>query len=185
MNMKIRMIVLTGLLYLSMISVVAAQDKIKSQDSSDVHRMDFWVGDWNLTWTGKDGTAATGHNHVIRVLGDKVIQENFEALTGPLKGYMGKSWSVYNRRTGQWKQTWVDNSGAYLDFQGERDGGKRIFKRNGMSPQGQPIVQRMIFYDIQKDSFTWDWELSTDGGKTWKLQWRIHYRRAKGLPEMQ
>jgi len=45
------------------------------------------------------------------------------------------------------------------------------------TPNGIIIQQRMIFYEIKKDSFTWDWENSTDYGKTWSLQWRINYKR--------
>jgi hypothetical protein len=35
----------------------------------------------------------------------------------------------------------------------------------------------MVFYDIKKDSFTWDWEGTQDGGETWNLLWRINYTR--------
>jgi hypothetical protein len=37
----------------------------------------------------------------------------------------------------------------------------------------------MIFRDIRNDSLTWDWERSTDDGKTWSRQWRILYTRRK------
>ena len=39
------------------------------------------------------------------------------------------------------------------------------------------IQQRMVFYDITEKSMTWDWEISSDGGDTWKLQWRIFYEK--------
>ena len=35
----------------------------------------------------------------------------------------------------------------------------------------------MVFHHITKDAFTWDWEGTTDGGKTWKLLWQLDYRR--------
>ena len=140
---------------------------------------DFWVGEWNLTWT-TNGAEAHGKNVIERTLNDKVIQENFEALDGGFKGYIGKSWSVYNPSTKTWKQTWVDNQGGYLDFIGGKDGDRFFFRREAISPStGKPITQRMVFYDITADSFMWDWESSVDNGKTWKLQWRIDYQRAK------
>jgi hypothetical protein len=40
---------------------------------------------------------------------------------------------------------------------------------------------RMVFTNIKPDSFDWRWEASTDGGKTWQVNWPIHYKR-KGAP---
>lgn len=125
-----------------------------------------------------DGTEEYGINKIERVLSDKVIKENFEATGGKLNGYIGKSWSVYDARTGEWKQTWVDNRGGYLDFTGGKDGDKRYFHREAMGPDGESIRQRMIFYAITENSFIWDWEMSKDEGKSWQLQWRIHYEKA-------
>jgi hypothetical protein len=33
----------------------------------------------------------------------------------------------------------------------------------------------MVFRDVARDSFTWDWERQTDVG--WQLLWRLQYRR--------
>jgi hypothetical protein len=140
---------------------------------------DFWIGEWNLTWKDGDGTTGTGKNTISRILNNKVILESFEGLTGQNTGYLGKSWSVYNPRTQEWKQTWVDNQGAYLDFIGEVQDENRMFVRKTTGPQGNEIWQRMVFRDIKKDSFTWDWESSSDGGSTWSLQWQINYQRKK------
>lgn len=139
---------------------------------------DFWIGSWTLTWQQADSTEASGVNKLERVLNDNVIKENFEALNGVLKGYVGKSWSVYNPSTRVWKQTWVDNSGSYLDFTGRFEDGKRYFERTTVVPgTDKPLMQRMVFYNIKPNSFDWDWENSTDEGKTWNLAWRIHYNR--------
>lgn len=139
----------------------------------------FWLGEWELTWEDDDGTTAHGTNHIERVLDGKVIKENFEANSGSYKGFKGKSYSVYNSRTRKWQQTWVDNNAGYLDFHGEFKGNKRIFKRKGLNPQGEEILQRMEFYDITENSLTWDWEISENNGQTWQLRWRIYYERAK------
>lgn len=138
---------------------------------------DFWLGKWDLTWQASDGSTETGTNTIERILNDKVIKENFEATSGQLAGFIGKSYSVYNANTNEWKQTWVDNNGGYWDFVGKFEGDKRIFIRQGHNANGNPIMQRMVFYDITKNSFTWDWEKSTDNGATWQLQWKIAYRR--------
>ena len=150
-----------------------AQDA-KNMDPSQY--FDFWIGEWNLTYQENDSTIAKAKNSVTKVLGGQVIQENFEVLSGQNKGYTGKSWSVYNPKTKSWKQTWVDNQGAYLTFEGKIDGPKRIFSRETTNADGKTITQRMVFYDITENSFTWDWEKSEDEGKNWTLLWRIQYQ---------
>lgn len=39
------------------------------------NQFDFWLGEWDVTW-GEDGK---GTNHIIRIMDDKIIQENFSA----------------------------------------------------------------------------------------------------------
>ena len=139
---------------------------------------DFWIGTWNLTWTGANGQEEKGRNTITKILDGKVIQENFEALEGAQKGYKGKSMSVYNPASKTWYQTWVDNQGANINFTGEVDGERKIFKTATQNRNGQQIISRMVFYNITQNSFMWDWESTADGGKTWKLNWRIRYNRA-------
>lgn len=150
-----------------------------SGNKSPEHAFDFWLGDWELTWQNEDGTTATGKNRVRRILSGQVIEENFKALTGDMAGFEGKSYSVYNPQNGEWKQTWVDNEGSYLDFTGDITGGNRIFHRTTVTADNNRLLQRMVFYNITKDSLTWDWERSEDEGETWQLMWRIHYRRSE------
>lgn len=149
------------------------------QDLKPEAYFDFWVGDWELAWKDADGDTALGVNRIERILDGHVIKENFEALSGDLTGFEGKSYSVFNPRTGKWKQTWVDNEGGYLDFTGRIDGNNRVFERKGVNPQGGEILQRMVFHGITEDSFRWDWEISEDNGTTWQLRWRIFYSRKK------
>ncbi len=63
---------------------------------------------------------------------------------------------------------------------GERDGDKRIFKTETVTQGDKQIILRMVFYDIKENSMVWDWESTEDGGKTWKLNWRINYKRTAG-----
>ncbi|MEQ8524767.1 hypothetical protein [Gracilimonas sp.] len=139
---------------------------------------DFWVGEWELSWTDNQGNAGAGTNLIEKTLDGVVIQENFKATKGRIEGYKGMSVSVYNPQRESWHQTWVDNQGGYIDLKGLIDGNKRIFQTDERpGPQGGTIINRMVFYDIEKNSFTWDWESSIDGGETWSVNWQIHYNR--------
>lgn len=141
---------------------------------------DFWLGTWEVSWENRNGDKGSGTNHIRRILDGKVIQENFEITQGKQVGFKGRSLSVFNTQTKKWHQTWVDNQGGYFNFVGETDDEKRIFITKPKKKQnGNTQVQRMVFYEIKKDSFTWDWESSSDEEITWNLNWRIFYKRQK------
>jgi len=173
--MKAKIIFITILSFIQL-SNLPAQTNISDLKPSAY--FDFWIGSWDLRWEKSDGTIGEGENTITKILSNKVIQEDFKVTNDPaMSNFTGKSWSVYNKNNGTWYQTWVDNNGAYLDFIGEFHDNKRIFKREFITSDGSLIMQRMVFYEITKNSFSWDWETSLDRGKTWNLRWRIHYTR--------
>ncbi|CAM2009195.1 DUF1579 family protein [Acanthopleuribacter pedis] len=142
-------------------------------DTSEGGQLDFWVGDWALTWKDAKGNTQTGSNKIEKVLNQCIIQENFN---GP--GLEGRSWSVYDPKTKQWRQTWVDSNGSYLEFTGAFADGKMELRMPATKgPDGKSVVRRMVFHDIKKDSLTWSWQSTNDGGKTWKDLWVIQYKR--------
>ena len=145
----------------------------------EYRELDFWVGDWDATWpAGPASPAGTARNHVEKILDGCVVSENFEAA-GP-SPLVGKSYSTFNPKRKTWQQTWVDNQASYLDFVGDLSGpAEKIFAMDSVAPDGRPVKLRMVFKNIASDSFDWSWERSTDGGKSWRVQWPIHYTRRK------
>lgn len=141
----------------------------------EASQFDFWLGEWDVSWEDQNGNTQHGTNIIGKVLDGCVVEENFNGNPG--MAFLGKSHSVYNRFTKKWHQTWVDNSGGYLDFIGGMEGDKMILSRSYTNPQGQEIHQRMVWYDIGEDQLEWNWERSTDGGENWTLLWNIHYER--------
>jgi len=138
---------------------------------------DFWLGDWAASWTNADGSSGRGRSVVARILDGTVIEERFEedaAAPSPLRG---RSVSVLHVASGVWRQTWVDNQGGYFGLIASTDGERRIFATDIVERDGKPSGQRMVFHSIRPDGFFWDWEGSTDGGRSWKRAWRIDYKR--------
>ena len=131
--------------------------------------LDFWIGTWTVNW-------ATGHgtNTIRRVLDDTVIEEEFASQDDDGSTLLGRSLSVLDTADGQWKQTWVDSSGAYLDLVGVEVDGRISFQRTG--PGGG--IQRMVWLDVTAAGFRWEWQRSTDGGASWEVLWPLTYRRA-------
>lgn len=141
-------------------------------------QFDFWIGEWALTWPGQNaGETGHGSNSIKRILDGCIVQENFSSADSD--HLRGTSVSVFDQKSGHWKQTWVDNQGSYLDFTGDFRDGQMILQRDFTRPDGVHVMQRMIWKNITANEFDWSWEASTDGGKTWKVNWPIHYKREK------
>ena len=166
-----RSFVLVLLLALTMHTTSAAP----APQSPDL--FDFWLGDWNVTWKNADGTPGKARNRVARILDGRVIEEQFEQdPADPAPLLRGRSLSVRDN-AGQWHQAWADNQGGFFNLTASADGDKRLFS-TALIPAGDQVKgQRMVFHHIAKDAFTWDWEGTTDGGKTWKLLWQLDYKR--------
>jgi uncharacterized protein DUF1579 len=159
-------------------SLVAQQPTMNPCTVPQQKLLDFWVGEWDLTWPGQNaGETAHGTNSIKRILDGCVVQENFSA--GESGGLRGTSVSIFDAKSGHWKQTWVDNQGGYLDFVGDYKDGQMILQRNAVRPDGTHVVQRMVWKNITTNEFDWSWESSADGGKTWQVNWPIHYKRKK------
>lgn len=136
-------------------------------DEKPETQFDFWLGEWDCTW-GEDGQAT---NRVLRIMDDKVIQENFSA-----PDLLGMSLSVYDPERKVWCQTWVDNNGTYLDFTGCFEDSRMTLVRDAIV-RGEACKQRMVWYNIEPGQFDWNWERSDDGGQTWRVLWKIKYSR--------
>jgi len=153
----------------------ASADSMKHEkpcSSPEARQFDFWIGEWDLSW-GEDGK---GTNVIKAIYDGCVILENFDGT--PSIALKGMSVSTYSPISGEWKQTWVDNNGSYLDFTGGIEDEKMILSRK-FSRNGKDIHQRMVWYNITKEELDWNWERSDDGGSSWKIMWKIHYKRRK------
>lgn len=157
---------------------VAANAQTQQQKpcaAPEASQFDFWVGDWIAIWND----TSHGTNRIQKIFGNCTIHENF---SDPRLSYLGQSWSVYNANYKQWQQTWVDNQGGYIALTGGLVADSMILKTTErvvpvrISATGK-LINRMLFYNIRKDSFDWSWQTSTDGGTTWKTNWLIHYKR--------
>jgi hypothetical protein len=154
---------------------LAAQAQAAGCDGAESRQLDFWLGDWDLTYT-QAGKVDHSRNHVTKTLDGCVVMEEFSGAPGVVLD--GRSVSMYDRTSSRWKQTWVDNNGAYLDFVGGPEPGRFVLARH-FERDGKPIQQRMVFQDIRADSLKWLWQRSDDGGATWATQWEIDYRRVR------
>ncbi len=176
---------LASLLFLTLAPAAWSQNQTQPACASpEFRQFDFWVGEWELSWPASETSGrkpGRGTNRIERALDDCVIVEHFVGT--PSMDLRGMSVSTFNKRKGKWQQTWVDNSGGYLDFVGEFKDGQMILAREAVVSEARKFLQRMVWKNIQPDSLDWSWERSDDGGQTWKVLWPIHYQRLTGALE--
>ncbi|MBY0447743.1 MAG: hypothetical protein K2P95_03550 [Hyphomonadaceae bacterium] len=130
--------------------------------------MDFWIGDWELTWA--DGQRA--RTHVEPMLDGCALKETFEAKGG--LEMRGASFSAYDRTRGRWVQTWVDDQGGVLTFDGGPHGRDMVLYQLRFAAEDP--YRRIVFEDVSRDGFTWRWQRSLEG-RAWEDMWVVHYAR--------
>lgn len=161
-----------------MLASSAVQAQTYGCDSPESKQLDFWLGEWELSYV-EEGKQRKSRNRITKTLDGCAVLEEFTGAPGTKLD--GRSISTFDRFTQRWKQTWVDNTASYLDFNGGLEDGRMVFARQ-MQRDGKTIGQRMVFADVQRDSLKWQWQRSDDGGKSWTTQWEIDYRRVKASP---
>ena len=147
-------------------------------DSPESRALDFWLGDWELTYKGEDGKPAKSRNRVTKILGGCVVLEEFSA-DGPQEPWAGKSLSQWIPAEHRWKQTWVDDQGGYLVHVGGVEGGAMTLYSEPRTKDGVTSQKRMVFFDVRPDAIKWRWERTIDGGATWQPEILIDYTRRK------
>ncbi|HET7029069.1 MAG TPA: tetratricopeptide repeat protein [Candidatus Limnocylindrales bacterium] len=136
-------------------------------DDPAFRAFDFWVGSWEART--EDGVLQ-GHNRIEVVLGGAAIVERWTGATG----YTGTSLNRYDRRTGAWRQTWVDDTGGIVEFvDGVAADGRVVFHAR----DADGSRRRLTFEDRGPEAFRQLSEGSPDDGLTWTVEYDFRYRR--------
>ena len=144
-------------------------------DTPENRQFDFWLGDWNVE--SAQGGVPAGQSHIELILGDCVVQENWQSNGNP---YSGKSYNIYNAALKRWEQYWVDNVGGNIFFYGGlKDGVMDYWTDEIPQPDGTKLKRHLQFFKIGPDEVRQFSQGSTDGGKTWHVEYDFTYKRKK------
>ena len=168
--------VLTCLLavFLEPAGVTAASTKACA--APEYRQFDFWVGSWDVYPTGRPQLVA--HSLIEAVYNGCGVRENWM----PLKvENSGGSLNIYVPAEKSWRQTWIDSSGARVDFKGAWDGTSMVLV--GLWPDflsaGKAALVRMTYTHNPDGSVRQLGESSADAGKSWQPSFDFTYRPAK------
>jgi len=145
------------------------------ESTPENRQFDFWVGDWDAVTT-EDGVPA-GISHIERTIGDCVIWENWSSLNST---YSGKSYNTYNSNLKRWEQFWVDNVGGMVHFYGGlQEGAMDFYTEETPQPDGTKVKRHLQFFNQGPEKVRQFSQITTDGGKTWTVEYDFTYNRKK------
>ena len=153
-----------------------AEHNLKPCASTAANRQfDFWLGEWNVETT--QGGVPAGQSRIELILGDCVVQENWQSDGNP---YSGKSYNIVQRGA-QALGTILGGQLGRKHFllrrtEGRRDG---LLDRRNPPAGGPPLKRHLQFFKLGPDKVRQFSQGSTDGGKTWSPEYDFTYVRKK------
>lgn len=140
--------------------------------SAAEHRaFDFWIGDWVVSSDGK----LAGHNTISVDHKGCTLREEWRSASGS----RGSSLNTWDRRSRQWKQFWIDDSGTLLELVGDIEDGDMVMSTHIDSPKG-PATHRIRWTPNPDGSVRQHWQSRTDGSDEWSTVFDGLYVRDEG-----
>ena len=146
------------------------------KSTSDYHKLDFWVGTWDV-YDNHDGSL-NGTDVVEKIVGGCAIVENWKEADGSGEG---KSLFFYEPARKQWKQVWVTDAGPIKEKQliEEIDKGGVRFQGEILHPDGKSHLDRTTLTPLPGDRVHQVIEVSRNAGKSWETVFDAEYRRRR------
>jgi len=153
--------------------IVAKADTIAHPCSHqpEYRQFDFWLGEWDVVSTNGHDPAGTSS---IQLILDKCVI--FENWTG---GSTGKSFNHFDTTTKKWIQDWVDSQSNSVHFEGGLENGVMSFFADNVNSDGSRTRRHLQFFKLDDDHVRQFSQQSTDGGKTWTVEYDLTYNRKK------
>ena len=163
-----------------------------------VHDFDFLIGHWRghnrklrAPLTGSGSAAADWEEFDTELETSKLPDgiNNGDRFVAPAwrPGYVGSTLRVYNPKSKLWSIYSFDTRGNGFDTAtsallppvvGRFDGDSGFFEGPDEF-NGKPITVRYHWQRLGADRARWQQSFSTDGGKTWEVNWTCDHQRVK------
>jgi hypothetical protein len=164
------LVVIGGWFSLAATSAMAAVDSEPCSANSESRQLDFWLGDWTVTYPGMSGTAAS---KISVELSKCLIIETWESG----KGHTGENMFAYSSDDKSWHGMFADNQGRVHVFEGKVAQGAGEFTGPSRSPDGETVLNRIKVVRLSANKVEQSWEKSNDNGATWKMEFKGEYSR--------
>ena len=143
--------------------------------SPEGQQFDFLIGDWEVTATRykEDGSPLfqykAGWNAKYLNEG-RMIVDDFKAYapTGQaVSSYV--TLRTYSEATHRWEMAGLSalQPAASAEWYGELKDGEMLLDAIGKDPAGNMVKTKIRFFNVEKNSFSWESKVSRDEGETW------------------
>jgi hypothetical protein len=167
---RILLLPVIGCFCLAAPSAFGAQDSNPCSANSESRQMDFWLGDWTVTYPGMSGSATS---KVYLSLDQCVIAENWDGG----KGHKGENIFGYSSDDKSWHGLFADNQGRVHVFEGKVAQGSAEFVGTSRGPNGEAVLNRIKVIRVTPNRVQQTWEKSRDNGVTWTAEFQGNYDR--------
>jgi hypothetical protein len=143
--------------------------------SPEGQQFDFLIGDWDVAATRykEDGSPFFQYKASwnAKYLNEgRMIVDDFKAYapTGQaVSSYV--TLRTYSEATHRWEMAGLSalQPAASAEWYGELKDGEMLLNASGKDPAGTMVKTKIRFFDIAKNSFSWESKVSRDEGKTW------------------
>jgi hypothetical protein len=95
--------------------------------------------------------------------------------------YEGASLRLFDKSSGLWRIYWMDTNGATLfpPLEGSFSGPVGIFRGHDHH-HAVPVLVEFRWDKTNLEAPTWQQSFSADNGKTWEVNWYMHFSRLAG-----
>jgi hypothetical protein len=169
-SLILSLVVAVGWFFLASGSASAAPDAAACSANQANRQLDFWLGDWTVTYPGMAGNSAS---KVSLDLGKCLLVESWDGA----KGHTGKNMFAYSADDQTWHGMFADNEGRVHIFEGKVSNGSAEFTGPSRGPDGQKVLNRIKVVRVDANNVEQSWEKSTDNGATWATAFNGHYSR--------
>lgn len=138
-------------------------------------QFDFLIGDWDVAASKykEDGSLLFQYkaSWTAKYLNEgRMVMDEFKAYfpTGQeISSYV--TLRTYSEKTRRWEMAGLSalQPAANAQWFGEWKDGEMLLDAVGSNPEGATINNKIRFFNIEKNSFTWDSRISDNSGKTW------------------
>jgi|SRR5579863_8897288 len=164
------LVVLGAWIALAAPHALGAADLQPCSANSENRQLDFWLGDWNVTYPG---ATSVGSSTVSVTLDQCMVVESWDGG----KGHRGENMFAYSSDDKSWRGMFADNQGRVHVFEGQVASGSAEFRGPSRGPSGEAVLNRIKVVRINADKVEQSWEKSLDQGATWKMEFRGEYSR--------
>ncbi|HZR59175.1 MAG TPA: hypothetical protein VFA74_20080 [Terriglobales bacterium] len=150
--------------------IAVAADSTPCSANPESRQLDFWLGDWTVTYPGVPGSATS---KVALTLDKCLLTESWDGGNG----HSGKNMFAYSSDDKSWHGMFADNQGRVHVFEGKVAQGSAEFTGPSRGPQGQAVLNRIKVVRVTANKVEQSWEKSADNGIAWKMEFSGEYTR--------